>query len=211
MRTSSALFAAFSLFGPLLALSACKPPPSDTTTTGHMARNAPDAPPPPLPSPDSEGAMWAESKTQGRIIYGQPGKAPLIALRCLSDGSEAWIELTRLSPADEEGKAFFAIVGNGTVLRVAVDATEMEGGFVWQGLVNVGERTLKVFNGSSEATATLPGAGMVTLNPSSEPADVIEQCRASIDPAEFEKTPVPVESTSEDIAPEASEPSPPDL
>jgi hypothetical protein len=87
----------------------------------------------------------------------------------------------------------------------------MEGGFVWQGLVNVGERTLKVFNGSSEATATLPGAGMVTLNPSSEPADVIEQCRASIDPAEFEKTPVPVESTSEDIAPEASEPSPPDL
>lgn len=167
---------------PVLALAACKPPPSDEATTGRVFSDAPDAPPTPLTSPDSEGAFWANSEEEGRIIYGQGGKAPLMAMQCVGDPKAPLLQVTRLSPADKGGKAFFALVGNSHVARIAVDATEVPGGFVWQGSVRADHPDLEALTGPKEVTATLPGAGMVTLNPVEEgrisPAKLINDCRA---------------------------------
>lgn len=170
----------------LTLLSACKPPPSDDTATGHMFRDGPDAPPQPIDSPDSEAAFWANGSqgtggVETRIIYGQAGKAPLIALKCLVDDTvrpnEARIQITRLSPADTGAKAFFALVGNSHVARIPVDATEITGGHVWQGSILADDPDLAALTGPREITATLPGAGMVTLQPSERPAQLVNLCR----------------------------------
>lgn len=166
----------------LLMVCACKPPPSDESASGKIARTLPDAPPAPLTSPDTTGAIWAPSKTQGRLIYGQPGKSALMALRCLSDGTEALIEITRLSPADKGGKALLAIVGRRTVLRMPLDAIELGGRRVWQGVVMASNRDLAALTDEGEAHATLPGGGAVILNPSKRPGELVARCRASLDP-----------------------------
>ncbi len=167
---------------PLLALAACKPPPSDEAATGRVFSDKPDAPPAPLESPDSEGAFWANSEEAGRIIYGQAGKAPLMAMQCIGDPKVPLLQVTRLSPADKGGKAFFALVGNSHVARIAVDATEVPGGFVWQGTIPANHPDLEALTGPKEVTATLPGAGMVTLNPAQDgaisAAKLVNDCRA---------------------------------
>lgn len=167
-----------------LALTACKPPATDEATTGRTFGAGPDAPPPPLDSPDSEGAFWANSEDEGRIIYGQGGKAPLMAMQCVGDGDAAQLQVTRLSPADEGGQAFFALVGNSHVLRIPVDATQVEGGFIWQGAVPASNPDLAALTGPREVTATLPGAGMVTLNPSERMKALVSECigRAAPEP-----------------------------
>ena len=167
----------------LLTITACKPPPTDEAASGRVFGTGPDAPPPPLESPDSEGAFWAASPDQvtgnsDRIIYGQGGKAPQMALQCIGKGTDATLQVTRLSPADEGGQAFFAIVGNSHVLRMPVDATEVPGGFVWQGAVPAGHPDVEALTGPAEITATLPGAGMVTLNPSERLQTFVSECRA---------------------------------
>ncbi len=162
----------------LLAIAACKPPPSDEATTGRMFTGEPDAPPPPLDSPDSEGALWSASETQGRIIYGQAGKAPLMALQCVGDDADARLQIERLSPADEGAGAFLAIVGNSHVARIPVDATKVEGGFIWRGNIEPDAPDLAALTGPREVTATLPGAGMVTLTPSERLKQAISDCRA---------------------------------
>ena len=167
---------------PLLAIAACKPPPSDEASTGRVFSDKPDAPPPPLESPDSERAFWANSEEAGRIIYGQAGKAPLMSMQCVGDPNVPLLQVTRLSPADKGGKAFFALVGNSHVARIPVDATQVPGGFVWQGSVRADHPDLEALTGPKEVTATLPGAGMVTLNPVEDrlpsPAMLINDCRA---------------------------------
>ncbi|MEP2734686.1 MAG: hypothetical protein ABJP34_00185 [Erythrobacter sp.] len=172
---------------PLLTLAACKPPATDEATTGRTFGTGPDAPPAPLDSPDSEGAFWANSEDAnmskgGRIIYGQGGKAPLMAMQCLGKGMAAQLQITRLSPADEGGKAFFALVGNSHVLRVPVDATEVTGGFVWQGQIFADHPEMAALTGPAEITATLPGAGMVTLNPSERMKALVSECVARTTP-----------------------------
>lgn len=162
----------------LLALAACKPPPSDEATTGRIFTGEPDAPPKPLTSPDSEGAIWTMSEERGRIIYGQVGAAPLMAMRCLGGAQDARLQMTRLSPADENGQAFFALVGNSHTLRFAVDAAEVPGGYVWQGVIAADDPDIATLTGPGEVTATLPGAGMVTLYPSAVMKQLVADCRA---------------------------------
>lgn len=143
-----------------------------------MFTGQPDAPPAPLDSPDSEGGFWAASGDEGRIIYGQGGKAPLMALQCVGSGTATHIQIERLSPADEGAAAFFAIVGNSHVARIPVDATKVDGGFIWRGVVAANDPDLAALTGPREVTATLPGAGMVTLYPSERLKRAINACRA---------------------------------
>ncbi|MEL6528643.1 MAG: hypothetical protein AAFQ27_01695 [Pseudomonadota bacterium] len=131
----------------------------------------------PLPSPDTEGAIWATSKEAERIIYGVPGQPALIALACLRESTEPVLRITRMSPADEGAGAMLALVGNGAIGRMEVDATEVSGRSFWQGEDPASDEDWEPLAGPREITVTVPGAGMVTLNPSPLPAQFLAACR----------------------------------
>ncbi len=159
-------------------LHACKPPPTDADMAREMPVAEPDAPSAPIDSPDSANAIWVDSNLQeGRIIYGNPGEAPMLALTCLDDGATPAIRITRYSPADEGAGALLALIGNGHRSRLMVDATPAGEGFVWEGSVAADNPQLEVLTGTRGVTATLPGAGMITLNASLKPNQLIENCR----------------------------------
>ncbi len=162
-----------------LSLAACKPPASDEylkrvdlTQAGSFASE-------PLPSPETEGAIWAESDRTGRILYGIPGSTPLLALACESSGKEPLLQLTRFAPADPRAKALMALVGNGHVARIPVDAAWNGSAWLWQGSREARGDTWEVLTGPRSVEATLPGAGTVTLNPSQRPSQLIAQCRGN--------------------------------
>ena len=163
----------------LTALAACKPPPTDL----DLGRDLPEAEPTyasdPLPSPETEGAIWAVSaKDADTIIYGVPGNQAMMALTCVDDSTPARLRITRMSPADEDAGALLAMVGNGHIGRVPVDATKVSGKIIWQGETMAADRDLEPLAGPRQLTATIPGAGMVTLNPSPLPMQLLSECRA---------------------------------
>ena len=167
----------------LLALAACKPPPTDADMLREMPETAPTFASSPLPSPDTEGALWAvSSRSDKRIIYGIPGEPVLLALECQNSGDASGpaITVTRYSPADEGAGALLAFVGNDHIGRIAVDATELGEDTFWQGQLGAFDDAWQPLAGPDELTSTVPGAGMVTLNPSPLPGFLIAACRAGI-------------------------------
>ncbi|MEM7664846.1 MAG: hypothetical protein AAF250_03240 [Pseudomonadota bacterium] len=160
-------------------LAACKPPATDADLDRPMPQPEPTFASDPLPSPDTEGAVWAPSAEPLRIIYGIPGDTPLMALACVDDAKSSTLRITRNAPADEGAGAFLALVGNGHIGRLPVDAIEVSGRFVWQGEVTAEDTDWEPLAGPRQLTATVPGAGMVTLNPSPLPMQLVEQCRNS--------------------------------
>lgn len=166
----------------VLALAACKPPPTDADIAGGepMALAGPSEP---IDSPDTEGAIWVDSSTAGRIIYGIAGEHPLLALACLEDQPEPVIRLTRYAEADEEAKAFVALIGNGHIARIPIDATEVDGTWLWQAEVPAEDPELEVLTGGREVAVTIPGAGRLVVNSSKRPSALIEDCRAKVSAA----------------------------
>ena len=163
----------------LVSLASCKPPPTDADMGREMLEAKPTRASDPLPSPDSEGAVWKVSAMDANsIIYGVPGSPALMALTCLNDSAPPRVRITRLSPADEGAGALLAFVGNGHIGRIAVDAAEVQGKTIWQGDILAADEKLEPLAGPRQLTATIPGAGMVTLNPSSVPMRWLETCRA---------------------------------
>ena len=139
----------------------------------------------PLPSPDVEGAIWAGSATPGRVVYGVPGSPALMAMQCIEDSDDpdaSSVVIARISPADEGAGALMALIGNGDIGRVEMDATETEQGIIWQGEFLASDTRLNALSGPREVTATLPGAGMVTLNPSQVPMRLLAECRGEFVP-----------------------------
>lgn len=180
----------------LIALAACKPPPTDA----DMARDMPEAEPAfasdPLPSPDTEGAAWVPT-SQDRLIYGIPGQPALVALECLERDSVApSVRITRLSPADEGAGALLALVGNGHIGRVAVDAREVNGRIVWQGEALASDLLWEPFKGPRALGVTVPGAGRVEINPSTLPGLFIEICGSPTGP---EPDPLEIETPEEPV------------
>ncbi|MEO1490194.1 MAG: hypothetical protein AAFR88_12280 [Pseudomonadota bacterium] len=163
----------------LAGLAACKPPPTDAGLDRELPEAEPAYASDPLPSPDTEGAMWARSSEGGRIIYGVPGEPAIMALECVdTPAASPAIRITRLSPADEGAGALLAMVGNGAIARVPVDAVEQSGRFVWQGEMQADSFLIEPLTGPRALTVTVPGAGMVTLNPSAQPARFVQECRS---------------------------------
>lgn len=163
-----------------LLLAACKPPPTDANLRGGPPTSEPTYASPPLPSPDTEGAVWKVSPlSEGRLLYGQPGAPALMALECLDAKMlpEPLIEISRLSPADEGAGALLALVGNGHIGRVAVDAN-VDDRPGWHGTVAASDVVWEPLAGPRLLTATVPGAGMVILNASPLPGLLIDTCRA---------------------------------
>lgn len=161
-----------------LPLAACKPPASDDYLERVDLSQAAGAAGEPLLSPDVTGAVWADGKIAGRILYGIPGEVPFLALACeQSDAGTRQIRFIRFTPADPKAKALFALVGNGHIARVPVDATWNGQAWLWEGTLPAQEPDLEVLTGKRSVAATLPGAGQLDLNPSPRPGQLIEQCR----------------------------------
>ncbi|WP_301751515.1 hypothetical protein [uncultured Erythrobacter sp.] len=132
----------------------------------------------PLPSPDTTAAVWASTNTPLRLVYGVPGQPVLLALECLDPAKpEARLRITRHAPADEGAAALLALIGNGWIGRFPVDATTIGGRVLWQGEVPAMTREWNALKPEREATVTVPGAGLVRLNPSPLPMQLVTTCR----------------------------------
>jgi hypothetical protein len=167
-----------------LALPACKPPPTDAAMA--RAANVPASlgPSEPMASPPVEGAIWAQSKTAGRLVYGIPGQPVLVSLQCLAPGTPAaQLRITRHAPADRDAQALLAVIGNRYIGRFPVDATKVGGRQLWQGEAPAIAQGWNALVGPLEVTVTVPGAGLVRLNPSSLPGQLVEACRKVEAPA----------------------------
>lgn len=158
----------------------CKPPPTDNEAARAATIVNLQAPSAPNPSPDTTGAVWSISaRHDRRIIYGIPGQPVLLALECLaaSDTDPARIRISRYAPADKGAGALLALIGNGAIGRIEVDATKQGQRQIWQGEAEASYGGWEALAGPREITATVPGAGLVRLNPSPLPMAFLDGCR----------------------------------
>ncbi len=165
----------------VVGLTGCKPPPTDAAVA-RVALDSPakGAPSEPIPSPDTTGAVWAPTGKPLRLVYGIPGKPVLLALECLKPGTPgAQLRITRHAHADEGAAALLALIGNGWIGRFPVDATPVAGKSLWQGDAPAGAREWDALKPEREASVTVPGAGLVRLNPNPLPMALITVCRGT--------------------------------
>jgi hypothetical protein len=177
-------FAGVMVLAGTLALAACKPPATDVGSA--RAANLPVLPGPsqPIASPDTTDAVWAASGGPLRLVYGVPGQPVLLAIACSDAGTpDARLRITRHAPADSGAGALLALIGNGWIGRFPVDATRSRGQLVWQGTVPAARPEWDALKPEREATVTVPGAGLLKLNPSPLPMQLVEACRAPESPA----------------------------
>lgn len=167
----------------LALLTACNPPAADdyVARVGVAGR---DAPSPPIASPDTKGAVWAPSPAHPqRLVYGKPGERVLFALECVDDGTGPALTYTRFAAADAHAKAILALIGNGHVARLKIDATRNGPSWLWQGSEPAVSTNFESLTGGRQVEATVPGAGSLILNPSALPGELILRCRALALPA----------------------------
>jgi hypothetical protein len=189
----NAMLAGLALTG---AVAGCKPPPTDASLA-RVSLVAPATPPSaPLASPDTTAALWARTDNPLRLVYGVPGQPVLLAIECLAPaGPEARLRITRHAPADSGAGALLALIGNGWIGRFPVDATEVGGRVLWQGEAPALRPEWDALKPEREATVTVPGAGLVRLNPSPLPLELVTQCRGAPPPPPdviAEEPPAPV-------------------
>lgn len=161
----------------LAGLAACRPPASDRYVE-RIALDDEARGPTVLPtSPDTRGAIWAGSGGPERIVFGQPGNAPWLALECASDG--AMLKVTRFAPTDPGAKGMMALIGNGHVERLKIDALAVgdKRAWLWQGRYDPADPRLDALTGVRGLELTIPGAGSLKLPGSPRPAELIERCR----------------------------------
>lgn len=161
-----------------LLAAACKPPASDEYVERSRIAGDATGPSEPIDSPDTEGAIWAPAGKPQRLLYGKPGERPMMALECETAQGIPLVSYTRFVAADAHAKAILALIGNGHVSRLKIDAAEHNGTWLWKGAVTAEDAALDVLTGAREVEATVPGAGSVILNPSTLPGELIENCRA---------------------------------
>lgn len=168
-----------------LLLAACKPPASDEYLGRNEVSDERTRPAEPVDSPDIEGAAWAVGQS-GRLLYGKPGEAPLMALGC--EGGT--LVYTRFERADANAKAVLALIGNGHVERLWIDAEQDGKAWLWRGRLPADDPRLEVLTGRNRVEATVPGAGSLVLNASQRPGEFITRCaRAIAPPREPEESP----------------------
>lgn len=134
----------------------------------------------PLPSPDTEGAVWEPHTLDSSLRFGKPEQDPLFTMQC-DDGT---LVLTRNSPADDGAKAMMAMIGNGRISRVYVDATTTGDQSAWEGRYPANDEALDVFLGGGRVEVTVPGAGTFDLAGSEAPSRLVIDCRRMSEPQE---------------------------
>jgi hypothetical protein len=175
----------------LAALAACRPPAADDYVERLPLDHARAQGREPLASPDSQGAIWASSGGPDRIVYGKPGNTPLLAIACAGNGTLRRIEITRFAATDPKAKALMALIGNGHMARLNVDAAWNGKAWLYQGAYDPKNPELDVLTGPREVELTIPGMGTVKLNPSPRPGELVERCRRLAAPTETTAVPPP--------------------
>ena len=168
---------------PLALVAACNPPAAEdyVARVGATGRDAPSAP---IASPDTEGAIWAPSPANPlRLVYGKPGERVLFALECTDGEAGPVLTYTRFAAADAHAKAILALIGNGHVARLDIDATRGGTRWLWQGSEPASSPRFEALTGARQVEATVPGAGSLILNPSPLPGELVRQCRLPGQPA----------------------------
>ncbi|WP_086608912.1 hypothetical protein [Erythrobacter donghaensis] len=161
-------------------VAGCKPPPTDAAMARVSLVTSASGPSAPLASPDVTGAVWATTDKALRLVYGVPGQPVMLALECSAPSSpDAMLTITRHAPADSGAAALLALIGNGRIGRFPVDATEVGGRMLWQGAVSAARAEWDALKPEREATVTVPGAGLVKLNPSPLPMELVSTCRGA--------------------------------
>lgn len=166
----------------VLAVAACSPPAADDYVA-RVGVGGRDAPSPPIDTPDTTGAVWAPAGGARRLVYGKPGERVLFALACTGTVMAPTLTYTRFEKADPHAKAVLALVGNGYVSRLKIDAVREGERWLWQGSEPAESRAFEGLMGGRPVEATVPGAGSLMLNPSPLLADLIQLCRAQVPPA----------------------------
>jgi hypothetical protein len=162
----------------LLTLAACRPPASD----GYVQRielggRDGDRPHVEPTSPQVDGAIWATSGGPDRIVFGRPGQRPFLSLACIGTGATRALEVTRFAETDPGAKGMMALVGNGHVERLKIDAEWNGRGWLWRGRYLPADTRLEAFTGTRKLELTIPGAGTLLLEGSNAPGQLIELCR----------------------------------
>jgi hypothetical protein len=162
----------------LIGLTACKPPPTDADLTRDRPEAGTMQASVPQPSPETQGALWTLSpQNRDRLIYGVPGSPALIALTCLPQSPSARLAITRLSPADKGAGALLALVGNGHIGRIKVDAVDYDGQSVWRGEALASDPDFEPLAGPRSLSVTVPGAGIVRVDENAVAMQFVERCR----------------------------------
>ena len=159
-----------------LILAACKPAASDDYQPRGTVHDERTAPLPPVESPATEGASWAPSPSSGRLLYGLPGAAPYFSLAC----EEGTLVYTRYQRADAQAKGVLALIGNGHVERLWIDAEQEGENWLWRGRIAADDPRIEVLTGPRRVEATVPGAGSLILNPSNAPGEFITRCAGQL-------------------------------
>lgn len=178
MIRTGALCAALVVTG---ALAGCKPPPTDSAAARVSLLARAEGPSQPIASPDVTGAVWAATANPLRIVYGIPGKPVLLALECREPATPgARLRITRHAPADPGAAALLALIGNGYIGRFPVEATSRNDQRVWEGEAPAVVQEWDALKPEREATVTVAGAGLLKLNPSPLPMELVTACRGSL-------------------------------
>jgi hypothetical protein len=171
----------------LLMLAACQPPAADDYLERGLAKDDLPQASAPIPSPDTTGAIWAPAREPHRLLFGVPGKTPLLAMQCegLGEGTgeKAKLVFTRIERADREAQAMMALVGNFHALRLPVDSTWNGRAWLWQGSVPASHPDLEALTGTREVEATVPGAGTLVMAPSPLTRELVDACRGGVEPS----------------------------
>lgn len=126
-----------------------------------------------------EGTAWQVESPQ-RVSFGLPGQQPLLTIACDHDAAGlSIVRILRTTRAEEGAKALFALIGNGRIARLALDARQPGEVGQWEGVVPAADPRLDVLKGGNRIEATLPGGGTLQLPASREPGRLLAACRAS--------------------------------
>lgn len=128
-----------------------------------------------------DGAAW-QAVSDHEASFGLPGQRPLLAISCTRDSAGlAAIRILRATRAEEGAKALFALIGNGRISRLSLDARQPGEAGQWEGVVPAVDPRLDVLRGGNSIEATLPGGGTLKLPASSVPGRLLAECRAGTD------------------------------
>ena len=163
-----------------LALAACQPAEPDAAAVERIDLDARQerAAPARAGLPDAVGAGWELAADGKSLRFANPAGEPLLSLACIRPPDQpARIRLVQYASAPPGAEALFALVGNGMVARVPMDARLEDDRWLWEGSVPADAFKLDVLTGDREVIATMPGGGEIELTPSPLPQRLVTWCR----------------------------------
>jgi hypothetical protein len=128
--------------------------------------------------PSAADAGWKLAPDNKSLRFANPAGEPLLSLACeLPRAEPTRIRFVQFADAPPGAKALFALVGNGMVARIDMDARVEGDRWLWRGSLPADTFKLDVLTGDREVIATMPGGGEITLPASPLPRQLVAWCR----------------------------------